>query len=264
MVASFRDRIAFSRLFQRAHDAVVPARRNRNRFLGSFESFAAAEAAAPRKARLGYDNAELASWYRERLGRIQSEDYPVLFWLQRALADTRGIFDFGGHVGLHFFAFDPLLTWPAGSTWTVCDVPAVVEAGRRVASERGAPRELRFTTRPEDADGADLFLASGSLQYLPIGFLHDLLRRLSRPPKRLLINKLPLHPTVAYTTLQDTRASFHPYAVDSRPRWLSELGVLGYRALGEWSNFEHDCRVSLRSELNVPEYSGFYLERSGG
>lgn len=263
MSRSLRNRFALSRVFRRLHQTFAAPRRNTNRFLGVFESFAEAEAAAPGKGLLGYDNAELASWYRERLDRVHSDDYPVLFWLERALTDARSVFDFGGHIGIHYFAFGTLLKWPENLRWTVCEVPAVVESGRRLSRERGNPPALDFTIRPEDADGVDLFLASGSLQYLPPGFLHDLLRGLTRRPRRLLINKQPLHAERAYITLQDTRVSFHPYRVDGRADWLAGLEALGYRVVDAWTNPEHDCRVILHPELNVPAYSGFYLEQAG-
>jgi putative methyltransferase (TIGR04325 family) len=263
MPLSLRDRVALSRTFRRLHQTFVAPRRNTNRFLGIFESFAQAEGAAPTGSLVGYDNPQLASWYRERLDHVHSDDYPVLFWLERCLADTRSVFDFGGHIGIHYFSFGTLLKWPPDLHWTVCEVPAVVESGRRLAHERGSPAALGFTIRPEDADGSDLFLASGSLQYLPPGFLHDLLRGLSRRPRRLLINKQPLHASRAYVTLQDTRVSLHPYRIDWRDEWLAGLHALGYRVVDSWMNPEHDCRVLFRPELDVPAYSGFYLERAG-
>src|ERR1700679_4223939 len=62
---------------------------------GEYASVAEALAAIPAQTRVGFDNKELAGWYRERLDQVQTEDYPVLSWLLRLLPDIESVFDFG-------------------------------------------------------------------------------------------------------------------------------------------------------------------------
>ncbi len=253
--APLTNRIAQNWNAYRLYRRVTSRRRNSNRYSGVFETFEQARAAVPAGRHIGYDTEELASWYRDRLDRVFVEDYPALFWLQRLLPDVKHVFDFGGHVGVHYFGWQKLMQWPKELKWTVSEVPAVVDAGRKLAEERKAT-QLHFTSRPEDADGADLFLASGSLQYLEPGFLPSLLGGLKKRPRQVLLNKLPVHPERDYVTLQDAHLTFHPYTVVSRPRLIESLGALGYRLVDEWQSHEHDCSIMLQPQLDVPAYTG--------
>lgn len=255
IISTLTNRLAQNWNVYRVYRRITNRRRNLNRYSGVFQTFEEARAAAPSGRQVGYDSAELASWYRERLGRVFVEDYPLLFWLQRLLPELKHVFDFGGHVGLHYFGWGTKLQWPKSLKWTVSEVPAVVDSGRVLAKERGAT-QLDFTTRPEDADGADLFLASGSLQYLPPGFLPSLLGGLKRRPKHVLLSKLPVHPERDFVTLQDAHLTFHPYTVVSHGRLVESLSALGYRLVDEWQSHEHNCSIMLQPELDVPAYTG--------
>jgi putative methyltransferase (TIGR04325 family) len=227
-----------------------------NVYSGVFESFEEARAAIPARGLVGYDHPELAGWYREQLDHVQSEDYAALFWMERLLTGVQTVFDFGGHVGLHFHAWSRVLTLPEAVHWTVCEVAAVVEAGRALARERGVEQRLDFTTDVTKADGASVFVASGSLQYLQPGFLWRSLTGLRRRPRYLLLNKLPVHPSRDFITVQDTGASFHPYTVVSQPTLDTQLADLGYHRLDGWKASGLECRVPLQPELDVLEYSG--------
>src|SRR5437899_819657 len=55
--------------------------------------------------KLGYDHPEPANMYEGLMTKIESYDYPVLFWLAKLLKDdpenaNRGVFDYGGHIGI--------------------------------------------------------------------------------------------------------------------------------------------------------------------
>jgi putative methyltransferase (TIGR04325 family) len=236
-----------------------------NIYSGEYASFEEACADMPAHDLVGYDNAELASWYRERLDQVQPEDYPLLFWLSRILPGVDTVFDFGGHVGLHYYAWRRPLDLPANVDWTVCDVPAVVASGQELARERGNPPGLSLTSDAKRASGATVFLASGSIQYLEPGFLWKMLASLERRPRHLLLNKLAVHETRDFVTVQDTQASFHPYSVVSRSRLTRELEGCGYQRVAEWANADH-CRVMLRPDLDVPNFTGalWTLEAAGG
>ena len=73
----------------------------------------------------------------------------------------------GGNVGTHFYTYEKYLQYPPDVKWTVCDVPTIVRFGEELAQEEGR-QELTFTTQLEEADGAHISIASGSIQYLAL------------------------------------------------------------------------------------------------
>src|SRR4051812_27200045 len=81
-------------------------------FRGVYASFDEAARSAPTQ-KLGYDNAEAADLYGDRLDRVFPSDYPVLFWLRPELASASSIFDYGGHVGIGCYAYARYLTIPS-------------------------------------------------------------------------------------------------------------------------------------------------------
>ena len=230
-------------------------------FYGAFASFDDAIHAAPKSKSIGYDQPALAKMYRDRMTRAMPSDYPVLFWLSKIMRPGLRIFDFGGHVGVSFHCFERYLDYPSDLTWTVCDVPAVVEEGAALAKERGKQGTLSFTTRFEDADGCDVVLAAGSLQYVD-EHIWDKLARLRRPPSALLVSKLPVHDGATFITLQNTGNAFPPLPpleprgvrarrLESRlpqARRVDERRTTLLRAV---SRDEHPCvhRVLLRDGL---------------
>src|SRR5690606_15433685 len=133
-------------------------------FRGVYASFADAAASIPVHRRSGYDQPEPASMYQDELGELRPTDYPVLFWLDRLLPATTSLVDFGGHVGVKYYAFSKYLSIPESYSWTVCDVPAVAAAGAELATREGAP--IKFVSSLRDAGAHDILFCSGSLQYL--------------------------------------------------------------------------------------------------
>lgn len=229
-------------------------------FRGVFPDFASARASAPRGMPVGYDAPKMTAIYDDRLDKVWPTDYPSMLWIQTALPELHTIFDFGGHVGISFYGFSRYLHFPPVLRWMVCDVPSVVERGRRLATERGAGA-LSFTTRFEDADGADVLHASGSLQYLeePLGAMLD---RLASPPRHLLLNKLPLHDGPAFVTLQHTVNAYNPYRVFNRQEFIGALTVRGYQLIDSWDDLDRSCVVPYRPGYAVHAYSGLYLRLS--
>jgi putative methyltransferase (TIGR04325 family) len=80
------------------------------------------------------------------------------------ILDGAKIFDLGGNIGHLFYLYDRYLDLPQDCIWLVFDLPAPVESGKIRATNRGENR-LRFTRKWEDATGAELLIASGSLHY---------------------------------------------------------------------------------------------------
>ncbi|MBU1443432.1 MAG: methyltransferase, TIGR04325 family, partial [Gammaproteobacteria bacterium] len=160
--------------------------REENLFMGSFESFAAAEAGAPPSKAIGYDNAEAAKTLYSH--QVYFYDYPALFWLGRSLADgMTSVFDLGGHVGIKYYAFRRMVDYPPNLRWTVCDVPGVIQTGQELAVQREATAQLGITTDFKDASGYDVLYASGSLQYLPTR-IAEIIAALPQKPRRIILN----------------------------------------------------------------------------
>jgi len=230
-------------------------------FRGAYPSYADAEQALPpERLRTGYNNTDATALYRNRLDRVFPADYPVLFWLRERMPLSR-VFDVGGHVGVAYYAYARYITIPSSTSWTVFDVPAVCAAGRQLAVEREA-RNLQFTSDFSDANGADLLLASGSLQYLEES-LSVLLSRIAQRPRHLILNLLPLTDGPTYYTEQTIGVSYCPYRIESRHELLTGLGALGYRAIDQWQNPEKCCDIAFHPELSLANYDGLYLERTG-
>jgi putative methyltransferase (TIGR04325 family) len=229
-------------------------------YQGVFETFAEASAAAPSTLPLGYDNAAAASMYRERLSRIYSSDYPVLYWLHRILGAPEApprIFDFGGHVGISYYAYAPYLQYRPGLTWKVFELPAVIEAGRALACERAAS-QLSFTHTFEDAAGSDIFLANGVAQYVDEG-LASKLAALEAQPRHLVINRIPLWTGESFVTLQNIGTAFCPYRVFNRQEFVESLRRLEYELVDEWYTHENSVHIPFHPDRELTKYAGLHF-----
>jgi putative methyltransferase (TIGR04325 family) len=228
-------------------------------FCGVYGSFAEAARAAPAGSKVGYDHPEMAELYDESLDRVRPGDYPALFWLQRAFDEgVRTVFDFGGHIGISYYAFQRWVRFPDELAWRVCDLPRVLEAGRALAGEQEA-NGLSFTTEFAEAAGVDLFCGLGSLQYVEQS-LPQRLGSLPALPKRLLLNRWPLTDGRPFVTLQH-RGTYHPYAVFNRLEMVSGFEALGYKVVDIWEVPALSCTVPFHPDCAVPRYSGLYLCR---
>jgi putative methyltransferase (TIGR04325 family) len=233
-----------------------------NNFYGAFESLEQARAALPEGMPAGYDTPEAGALYRERMETIYPHDYPILFWMKPLLVKARRVFDLGGHVGIANYAYERYLGSLSEVNWVVCDVPAVVAAGRDLAAMRGR-RGLSFTTESNHADGADVFLASGSLQYLPAGFLPSLLGRLSAPPAHILLSLVPTTPGPTFYTLNNIHTGICPYLVMNEDELVSSMRHVGYERVDSWSVPGKTLEIPLHPELTLDAYRGFYFRKIG-
>src|SRR3569833_2960142 len=120
-------------------------------FRGVFPSSQAAAASAPPTQALGYDNPASARMYSDRVRQLYPSDYPVCFWMDRLFREgVSSVFDVGGHIGVAYYGYQPVLNFPERLSWQVFDVPAVVERGRARARDQDPSGRLTFT-----ADFAD-------------------------------------------------------------------------------------------------------------
>ena len=231
-----------------------------NLYRGVFPTFEAARASSPPNKRSGYDNAEAAGLYLERTRRVYPSDYPVMLWLDKMFRNgQKTVFDFGGHIGLGYYAYRKYITYPDGLKWTVHDVPAVVAQGREVAKTMDNERRLAFADHYDAADGAHIYFSAGALQYLPTP-LAEMLGRLQQRPRYLLLNLLPLHPDKSFYTLQSIGISYCPYRVMQFGEFVKGLTQLGYVQRDAWENPDKRCIIQFEPEYSIDRYYGFVFE----
>lgn len=246
---------------QQRYNAAFDAGHHVGGFRGVFATAAQAAASAPPAKATGYDQPEAAAMYRDRIGRLYPSDYPAMLWLRRAMDDgARRVLDLGGHVGIAFHSYQKAMPYPEGLDWLVCDVPAVARAGTELAEvmRRPAGTHLAFTSNWNEADGRDLLFSAGCLQYLE-ETLGQRLAALTRRPRWLVVNLLPLHDSQAYWTLQHIGAACCAYRIQRRAAFFDELQALGYQVLDTWDNLEKRCDVAFRPDLSLDHYVGAAL-----
>lgn len=240
------------------YERIFARRVNANLFRGVFESFDEAERSAPATKVIGYDNPEPASMYAERTLQVYPTDYPVMYWMRDCLTPGTRVFDLGGHIGVSFYAYSRYLHYPEGLSWQVCDVPAVAEQGKKLAEVKRENR-LTFTVDRQQGDGADIFFASGSLQYLedPVDVL---LSRYQQRPKHVIINMLPVHQEREVVTLQSIGTAFCPYKIFHHKKLVSGLESLGYQLVDQWDNAEKACEIPFYEAYSAKPYQGYYFK----
>jgi putative methyltransferase (TIGR04325 family) len=232
----------------------------RNVYWGVYNTFAEAVAAAPPTKEIGYDHEAPAKLYRNLMDKMEPSEYAVLHWLERGLPKGGRVFDFGGHVGVKFYAFRSIGALPPPIRWTVYDVPAVVRSGRELAKNR-RETELTFTEAFEDASGADVFLGLGSLQYVETS-LPDWIQKLPQRPKTVIVSAMPMVDGPRYVTLQNLGTAFCPYLVEDEKALIGGMEALGYALRHRWKNLEKRCQILDQPAKSVWEYTSLHLERA--
>ena len=243
----------FRSLQRRVLDRLYPV----NAFRGVYGSFAEAAQKAPRTKPLGYNVANSTDWYLAKLSSVQQEDYPALFWLRTAFEDSHSVFEIGGHIGVAYYGFAQVLTYPAELTWTICDVPTVAAAGVALARERGR-NNVRFVTNPAQAEGADIALAAGALQYLDSPSLAETIASFRIRPVHVIINTTPVYDGPSFFTVQNIGSVYCPYHVFNRQEFVRSLVDIGYSLVATWQK-ERAFRIPRHPEKSFNHYTGFYF-----
>jgi putative methyltransferase (TIGR04325 family) len=231
-----------------------------NIFRGVFESFPQATAAVPKTGKkTGYDHPETVHMYDHFVEGIFSYDYPILFWLQSLLPECSSVFDLGGNTGIKYYAYKKYLTYPSNLKWTVCDVPTVTQGGEVMATKRES-QGLTFTNAPRDADGVDILLAAGAVQYIETSFGQSLVS-LNRKPKHLLINKVPLYAGKSFVTLQSIGTVICPYHIFNRDDFIGSITRHGYELIDTWETQETTCSIPFHPEKSIRACKGLYFRQ---
>jgi len=230
-------------------------------FQGIFPDFETAAAAVPSGWRSGYDNEASARRVIDEWLGVYPNDYPVMFWLSKVLPECRLLFDWGGNVGLKYFAYRKYLSYPASMTWLVNDVPAVVEFGLANAL-RESPGNLRFSTSLDEIPSADVLLAAGVLHFIDDPF--GLLRSFERLPKHLILSKVPAYASPSAWTVHNMGTAMCPYHLFNRDELVGAIEDLGYALIDEWKFPDVSCSIPFFPEKSVTAYSGFYFSKRAG
>jgi putative methyltransferase (TIGR04325 family) len=250
-------------VFKQRYDKRFAENREEQLFRGIFATAAEAASSAPAR-KLGYDTAEAAGMYQSLMTKIESYDYPVLFWLENLLdhnpeTAARGIFDCGGHIGLKRYAYRPLLG--KLPEWTVFDVPAVVRRGATIARER-AVTGLRFTDEFTDVAGKGILLCLGSLQYIEPSLASLLIAiDASARPRHVLLNTTAFTDEPAFYTLNSIGTAFCPYKIQNVSKFISEMEAAGYTLIEQWDNPGRACAVPFQNQRGAFKYLGMMFQR---
>ncbi len=230
---------------------------------GVYDSFAAALAAIPHKANAGYNQPEIrhaasvakftSAWEADE---FNPTDYPVVVWLGSAFSNSSRVFDLGGNVGHGYYTYRKFLDYPQSLRWVVCDIPEVIAAGAELARKTDNPG-LSFTEHYADAEGAEIFLTCGTLQYLELS-LAEILGQLPTKPKHLVINRVPFYDGQTFITLQNIGYAVCPYKIQNRSEFVENLMKIGYQLIDHWQ-WDRNCHIPFHPEKFVPSYRGFYF-----
>ncbi len=231
-------------------------------YFGLFDSFAAASEWLPPNP--GFNLGALADEYVNiRTRQVFEYDYPVMWWLARALgAGARRILDIGGSVGVHYYAYRSYIDMPEALNWRIFEVPAMVAIGQDFAAARGVTA-LSFTADLQDAlasPGIDIWISAGALQYMEDARPADLLKRCAAMPAHVLLNKIPLCEGDDFVTAQNIgEGCFAPVQVLNRRRFIHDVEVLGYTLKDHWQVYERSLYLPGHPERSFASFSGFYF-----
>ncbi|OLP17088.1 hypothetical protein BST81_17160 [Leptolyngbya sp. 'hensonii'] len=242
--------------------------RNPNLYRYVFSSFSEALAAVPKGALSGYDYRDL---YDSRLKdlteveKLKPIDYPVLVWLRNAFRDSTTVLDLGGTTGYSYYAYRHFISYPKDVSWTVCEVPKIVEVGKELLNHLPAAN-LSYITDLAQAKDAEIFLCCGMLQYFEESLV-TLLKQLPAKPRYLVINHVPLYQGETYITLQRLMmvrpqtnfVSYIPFKIQNRTQFIQDLEAYGYKLMDSWMQ-DRQCLIPFHPDRFVDAFHGFYFQ----
>lgn len=222
-----------------------------------YPTLVAAESAIQPYSNGGHENLENIRHHLDLNAKARPSDYAALFHLAPEITSARKIFDLGGNVGNLFYCYKEYIALPAKLTWVVYDLPRNVEHGINLAKERRA-EQLRFTTAWEEADEADVLIASGSLHYFHEP-LPRLLETLPHKPRRVLVNRTPLTQGGEIAVIQQTEWFRVACKLYNHSRFIQEFERIGYTLLDEWDVPELSIMIPGYPDRSVHSYSGLWF-----
>ncbi len=231
----------------------------RRMFRGIYRGFGEAVDAIPRARSIGFDNPGSSDRVAHARSFLSAYDYPVLFWLTQLLKAGTVVFDWGGNIGVSFYAYRNHIHYPDDLEWVVSDVPAVVDLGRRLCDAEKCTG-LTFTTTLERLNGADILLSAGALQFISEPFA--VLREVRCLPAHVLLNKIPVYDQPHAVTIQNMGTSLCPYHLFNRSEFVGQFEALGYVMADSWNNPGLGCFIPFYPEHSIASFSGFHFRLS--
>jgi putative methyltransferase (TIGR04325 family) len=231
-------------------------RHNQHRFWGVFPTLEAAKAYVPRKLNHGF---EAKKNWADFNPKIPSRDLEAVRILSDLIPNSKSLFDLGGGVGVGFYRYRALITYPEDFRWTVCELPAAIRAGEQIAMQRGE-NQLGFTERQQDAERVDIYHTAGALQYIENTFA-QILGKLESRPAHVLVNRVPLTDSDAFFTLQHGDHAVVAYRIGNRAEFVASIQALGYELVEQWES-DRLSEIILRPDVTMPVYRGFYFRKT--
>ncbi|RZI83552.1 MAG: methyltransferase, TIGR04325 family [Rubrivivax sp.] len=248
-------------LRRRRHLAHFFSSRGYGAHYGVFSSFEQARDWLPKTGE--FDRPEFSEEYLGvRTQRVFAYDYPVMFWLKMAFAQgATSVFDIGGSVGVHYYAYSKFLDYPEQLHWTVCELSHAVRLGRELAVKEDA-RQLHFTESMAPAEiAADVLIMAGTLEFIEDWRFGDFLRRCQRRPNHILLNKLPLHNGDDFVSTQHICAgAFAPHHVFNRAKFIESVEREGYRLVDAWDVPDRSFFMPGHPDKSFDTYSGLHFQ----
>lgn len=226
-------------------------------YLRDFNRLPEAIAAARPYAEGGPEHPDAAKEHMSLAEVPRPSDYAALFHMRGRILDGAKIFDLGGSTGNLFYLYDRYLDLPLDCTWLVFDLPVWVESGQKLATNRGENR-LRFTRKWEDAAGAELLIASGSLHFFDSP-LSQMVAALPKKPSYILINRTPLIDGPTKTTVQDGGNRRVACFLYNRSEFVTAFEAIGYEAVDSWQAWELSLKLVGKPESSALPYSGYFF-----
>jgi len=226
-------------------------------YRGRYPTYSEAQNAIPQKFQHGYDLSTAHPSSIQDRDALRSYDYPLLSPLQDSLQDTSQVLDLGGGVGIDYYKFRKAVRFPSGLNWLVCDLPSAVEIGQELAHQNNCSH-LCFTSVFRTADGSDILLTNGALQYIEPS-LAELLDQLINKPQHILINYVPCYEGNTFFTVQNIWTSRAPYKIQNRNELISDIEHLGYQLVSSWQD-PRTCFIPFHPACFVNAYHGFHFK----
>lgn len=236
-------------------------------YRGVFDSHAAALAAVRSDRSSDYDESFNKS-VADRIERgevdvtrwLHDHDYPMLFWLSKALESDSKVVEFGGSLGHLFYSIRDLFPLGSDVDWTILELPEAVVAGQTLATRMQEPR-LAFAESTSEALSLDgsVFVSAGALQYSPRSTI-EVIDSFARAPRHVVLHTMPARSGSSFWTLQRIDATELPYRIVSITELERALEARGYECVSRWRQ-DRTVQIPFAPESRADGYFGFYFRR---
>ena len=168
-----------------------------------------------------------------------------------------------GGMGNHYYSYTKALPDLSIKKWIVCDVPMITDSGIEYKIESKTTL-IDFSNSIVRDFKADIFLASGSLQYVDEENPTFFLKEFSNKPRFIIINRIPLvtgngERIITLQNLHNALAPMYTYHYDN---FFLDFKKYGYKIAGTWKDFSSNCKIPYEKKVNIPYYHGVCMKLS--